>query len=97
MTNSLKEKIFEKLERFPEATLIEILDFLEFIEWRKQKNHGVSVSEDTEMQTADDAAWLNSDLSNLGSYEPYDWQPGELEAGLPVKYVPGQGIIIIEE
>lgn len=97
MTDSLKDKIFDKLEYFSEPTLAEILDFLEFLEWRNQKSHRISVSENTDNLQADDAAWLNSDLSNLGSYEPYDWQPGELEAGLPVKYVPGQGIIIIEE
>lgn len=45
------------------------------------------------MQTTEDAAWLDSDLSHLGSYEPYDWQPGELEAGLPVKYIPGKGLL----
>ena len=98
MTNSLKDKIFEKLERFPEATLVEILDFLEFLEWRRQKIIRISVSEDTEnLQTAEDVGWLDSDLSRLDSYEPYDWQPGELEAGLPVKYIPGKGLVIIEE
>ena len=91
MVDSLKEKIFEKLERLSEATLAEVLDFVEFLEWRKNKNHDTSVSGNTQdTRTEDDTAWLNSDLSNLGSYEPYDWQLGELETGLPVKYIPFQ-------
>lgn len=97
MTDSLKEKIFEKLESLSEATLAEVLDFVEFLEWRKQ-NHETLVLRNTEdLQAEEDAAWLNSDLSNLGSYEPLDWQPGELEAGLPVKYIPGKGVVIVEE
>jgi hypothetical protein len=98
MANSLKEKILEKLEQLSEAALVEVLGFVEFLEWRKQKNHQTSVSRNTQYtRTEDDTAWLNSDLSNLGSYDPYDWQPGELEAGLPVKYIAGKGVVIVEE
>lgn len=32
-----------------------------------------------------------------GNYEPYEWQPGELNEGLPVKHLPGKGIVIVEE
>jgi len=96
MTDSLKEKIFKKLERLSAATLAEVLDFVEFLEWRKQ-NQETLIPRNKDLQAEEDAAWLNSDLSNLGSYEPYDWQPGELEAGLPVKYVPGKGVVIVEE
>jgi RelB Antitoxin alpha helical domain len=42
----------------------------------------------------EDETWIQADLSNLGSHEPYDWRPGELEEGLPVKYVPGKGLMI---
>jgi hypothetical protein len=45
---------------------------------------------------ADETDWLEGDLANLGSYESYDWQPDEKDAGLPVKYVPGRGIVIEE-
>jgi predicted transcriptional regulator len=31
-----------------------------------------------------DRAWLESDLSRLGEYEPYDWQEGELDEGEPL-------------
>lgn len=44
----------------------------------------------------EDESWLNSDLSNLSSYGDYEWQPGELEAGTPVAFVPGQGLVIEE-
>ncbi|MBD1843700.1 hypothetical protein H6F89_09865 [Cyanobacteria bacterium FACHB-63] len=44
----------------------------------------------------EDAAWLNSDLSNLGSSGNYEWQPGELEAGKPITFVPGHGLVIEE-
>ncbi|MCY7285668.1 MAG: hypothetical protein LH679_20000 [Cyanobacteria bacterium CAN_BIN43] len=42
----------------------------------------------------EDETWMQADLSSLGSHEPYDWQPGELEEGLPIKYVSGKGLII---
>ncbi len=97
MTDTLRERIFEKIERLPETTLVEVLDFVEFVEWRKFKNRETRVSESNQdVQLEEDIAWLDSDLSNLGSYEPYDWQPGELEAGLPIKYIPGQGVVIVE-
>lgn len=44
----------------------------------------------------EDTSWLNSDLSNLSSCGNYEWQPGELEAGTPVTFVPGQGLVIEE-
>ena len=42
----------------------------------------------------EDETWMQADLSSLGNHEPYDWQPGELEEGLPVKHVPGKGLMI---
>lgn len=89
----LKEKILEKLEHLPENAQQEVLDFVEFIEWRKNRQeHQLSIASDES-----DEGWLETDLSNLGSYETYDWQPGELGEGLPVKYVPGKGVVIVEE
>jgi hypothetical protein len=35
----------------------------------------------------EDIDWLESDLSNLDNYEPYEWQEGELQEGLPVKFI----------
>ena len=92
--DSLKEKILEKLERLPENAQQEVLDFLQFLEWRKENRQESQLSVVNEES---DAGWLETDLSNLGSYEPYDWQPGELDKGFPVKYVPGMGVVIVEE
>ena len=92
--DSLKEKILEKLERLPENAQQEVLDFLQFLEWLKKNRQESQLSVVNEEL---DAGWLETDLSNLGSYEPYDWQPGELDKGLPVKYIPGMGVVIVEE
>ncbi len=91
----LKAKILEKLERLPENAQQQVLDFVEFLEWRKDNLQESQLSE--ELDEESDTGWLETDLSNLGSYEPYDWQPGELEKGLPVKYVPEMGVVIIEQ
>ncbi len=95
--DSLKEKILEKLERLPENAQQEVLDFVEFLEWRKENSQESQLSVvSEELDEESDAGWLETDLSNLGSYEPYDWQPGELDKGLPVKYVPGNLIVQAE-
>ncbi|WP_334783245.1 DUF2281 domain-containing protein [Nostoc sp.] len=96
--DSLKEKILEKLESLPENAQQEVLDFVQFLEWRNENRQESQLSiVNEELDEESDAGWLESDLSNLGSYEPYDWQPGELDKGLPVKYVPGMGVVIVEE
>lgn len=43
-------------------------------------------------RTDEDVAWMESDLSRLGEYEPYDWAEGELEDESPVRYEPGRGL-----
>ena len=43
-------------------------------------------------RTDEDIAWMESDLSRLGEYEPYEWAEGELEDETPVKYEPGRGL-----
>lgn len=40
-------------------------------------------------RTDEDIAWMESDLSRLGEYEPYDWAEGELEDESPVRYEQG--------
>lgn len=35
---------------------------------------------------------MESDLSRLGEYEPYEWTEGELEDETPVKHEPGLGL-----
>ena len=96
--DSFKEKIWEKLERLPENAQQEVLDFVKFLEWRKNNNQEFQLSGVTgELDEESDTGWVETDLSNLGSYEAYDWQPGELNQGLPIKYVPGMGVVIIDQ
>ncbi len=96
--DSIKAKIVEKLEQFPENTLQEVLDFVDFLEYRKVNNQEISLSTaSNDTREKSDIEWLDNDLSNLGSYESYDWQPGELEEGLPVKYIPGEGVVIVRK
>ncbi|MEX2535439.1 MAG: hypothetical protein WD273_07520 [Trueperaceae bacterium] len=46
-----------------------------------------------ELKDEGSEAWLDSDLSRLGEFEPYDWEEGEAEEGEPVRYEPGVGIV----
>ncbi len=45
--------------------------------------------------TSEDRGWMESDLSRLGEYEPYDWGEEGPPAGKPIVYVPGRGPVII--
>lgn len=95
----LKEKIFEKIENLSEVELQEMLDFADFLLFRRQKQEASLLSAEIvedDLRDEQDAAWLETDLSNLESYDSYDWQPGEMGEGLPVKYVPGMGVVIVE-
>ncbi len=47
-----------------------------------------------EPDSAEDRAWLGSDLSKLGEFETYEWEEGELEEGQPVSYEPGVGVVV---
>jgi hypothetical protein len=40
----------------------------------------------------EDIFWLESDLSRLGEFEPYEWAEGELDDETPVRYEPGRGL-----
>lgn len=93
----LKDQINEKLENLPEKALEQVLEFVNFLEWRKSNNNQSLLSVNSEKFSEEDEKWLETDLSNLGSYEPYEWEPGELDEGLPVKHIPGKGIVIVEE
>ncbi|MGB3755085.1 MAG: hypothetical protein WBA07_01760 [Rivularia sp. (in: cyanobacteria)] len=92
----LKEQINNKLENLPETELEQVLEYVTFLEWRKSNNDELLYVA-SEQLVEEDKNWLEADLSNLGNYEPYEWQPGELNEGLPVKHLPGKGIVIVEE
>lgn len=96
--DSLKQRLMEKLDHLLEPELNEVLDFVNFLSWRRinHKNSSQPVIDD-ELRKKQDAMELESDVSDLGNYEPYDWQPGELGEGRPVRYVPEMGVVIVEE
>jgi hypothetical protein len=82
--NTLRTQVVQSLEVIPDERLGEVLDFL---------NHLVQLPEN--YQTQQDTDWLESDLSGLESYDAYEWQEGELEEGLPVKFIAETGNIEI--
>jgi hypothetical protein len=75
-------KILDALQRLTNGT-VNVSDLLEY------------VPEPLDQETK---AWLESDLSRLGEYEPYDWGDDDPETlGSPVEYVPGKGLLVLEE
>jgi hypothetical protein len=93
--NAEKTRLIQSIDRLPDSLIKPVVDFVEFLLWRQEAG-----SEDTastkNSPNAEDSAWLNADLPNLGAYEPYEWAEGELEEGNPVKYIPGKGLVIEE-
>ncbi|MFM7602165.1 MAG: hypothetical protein ACKO7R_13365 [Pseudanabaena sp.] len=82
--NTIKSEIVQRLEIIPDDKLREVLSFLNYLVWQTENS-----------RTQEDTDWLESDLSGLDSYEPYEWQEGELQEGLPVKFVAETGKIEI--
>ncbi|MEB3191941.1 MAG: hypothetical protein VKL42_16490 [Snowella sp.] len=82
--NTLRTQVVQSLEVIPDERLGEVLDFLNYLV-RPQDN----------LQTRQDRDWLESDLSGLEGYDAYEWQEGELEEGLPVKFIAETGNIEI--
>lgn len=96
--SSLKAKIVEQLDCLPDNALKQVLDFIDFLTWRKTADVELNPTlADENSNKEEDIAWLESDLSNLGEYEPYEWQSGELEQGLPIEIDSQKGVVIIEE
>jgi hypothetical protein len=93
--NAERIRLIQRIDRLPDSLIKPVFDFVDFLLWRQKAG-----SEDTVLtedgSNAEDLAWLNSDLSNLGAYEPYEWAEGELEEGKPITYVPGKGFVIGE-
>jgi hypothetical protein len=78
-----KDLLIAALEDAPESVIRETL------------NHVQQLKRTTEMD-AEDRAWMDSDLSRLGKFEPYDW--GELDpatAGHPIVFEEGRGFVIV--
>ena len=95
--SSLKAKIVQHLDDLPENTLQQVFDYIEFLNWRKENIRIKSTSVDEKADLEQDAAWLETDLSNLGEYEPYEWQEEELNQGFPIEIDLDRGIVAIQE
>jgi hypothetical protein len=88
-------RLLEKINCLPDHLIKQVLNFVEFLLWQQNPTRP-PVPLPTTAPTTADQAWLDSDLSNLGAHEPYEWAEGELEQGKPVKYIPGKGFVIEE-
>ncbi len=96
--SSLKTKIVKQLDYLPDNALKQVSDFIDFLAWRNSRNAEENhVSNNESLEKEEDIAWLETDLSNLSEYEPYEWQSGELEQGIPVEIDRDKGVIIIKE
>jgi hypothetical protein len=82
--NPTKNEIIQRLEIIPDDKLREVLSFLNYLLWQTENP-----------RTQEDIEWLESDLSGLDSYESYEWQEGELQEGLPIKFIAETGKIEI--
>ena len=76
--------------------LVELLSDTDLSDAERLLEERVRVASDEAERLADEA-WMNADLSNLGLYEPYDWGGAGPQVGLPVRFVPGEGLIIIDD
>jgi hypothetical protein len=82
--NAIKNEIAQRLEIIPEDKLREVLSFLNYLVWQTENP-----------PNQEDQDWLESELSSLDSYEPYEWQEGELQEGQPIKFIAETGKIEI--
>jgi hypothetical protein len=96
--SSLKATIVQQLDYLPDNALKQVLDFVEFLNWRKKTNPRINSELIAEkFDEEENIAWLETDLSNLGEYDLYEWQSEELEQGLPIEIDSQKGIVIVEE
>jgi hypothetical protein len=93
--NADKLRLIQKIDRLPDSLLQQVFDFVDFLLW-KQKADTQTLGSSEAVPTQEDSAWLNSDLSNLGAIESYEWDKGELEQGKAISYVPRKGLVIEE-
>ena len=82
--NALRKQIEQRLGVIFDDKLAEVLIFLNYIVWQNENS-----------RTQEDINWLERDLSSLENYEPYEWEEGELQEGLPVKLIVETGRIEI--
>ncbi|MBD2428759.1 DUF2281 domain-containing protein [Phormidium sp. FACHB-1136] len=64
--NSDKIRLIQAIDRLPDTLIKPVVDFVEFLLWR-QKAGSEDTASTENSPNAEDSAWLNSDLSNLGA------------------------------
>lgn len=64
---------------------------------KNERSGPISPKDNRYDYTQEDEVWLDNDLSRLGEYGSYDFEPGELESFQPVQYIPGKGFVIFEK
>jgi hypothetical protein len=69
--NPDKIRLPQQIDRLPDLPR-QVLDFVEFLLWQQNPSPAAQ-------------AWLNTDISNLGTYKPYAWAEGELEKDKHIK------------
>lgn len=64
-----------------------------------QRDQSISVWIEHALQEAlerqQDHDWLENDLSDLGKFEPYEFQEGDMERGDPIEFLPGEGYVVV--
>jgi hypothetical protein len=80
-------------QQHPVAVHIPIGQFQQIEEILRETGHRVEMVA-AGSPTAEDRAWLDADLAPDLADDRYDWQEGELQAGVPVKFIPGLGIVV---
>ena len=88
--NTLREKIVSNLKSISDVDLLNKLAVL--VETLTQKDSTVG-----SYGRAEDKGWLEAELSTLSEYEPYEWQEGELEQGIPIEIGPDGEIMLVTD
>jgi hypothetical protein len=71
--SSLKTKIVRQLDYLPDNLLQQVFDFIEFLTWRKAEYFKAQPTiVEQNLDREHDTAWMATDLSSLGDYEPYE-------------------------
>ncbi len=89
----LKERLRELIDKLPDTEGQTALRFLEYLVERGAMELG-GQDRSADGLGEEDRLWLESDLSNLGEVEPYDWKGESPNSGKPVRHVPGVGAVI---
>ncbi|MCX5965631.1 MAG: hypothetical protein NT070_21645 [Cyanobacteria bacterium] len=85
-------------QRQPIAVQISIDQFKQIEALLKSSGHLTSIQIDrpplSGTKTAEDFAWLESDIGPSFGDDVYEWEEGELEEGKSVRFVSGVGLVI---